>query len=77
MSSKSDRALPPSHTPMINEDGTPSLDWYNYFRIHDQEHGGDLIDRLVRCAPVGSPVTSGAGNPILYVGGVAYELVKV
>jgi hypothetical protein len=81
MSITTRRQLPPPELPFLNKDGTVNIDWYSYLKAHDQEHGGDRTDRLVR-SPRGGTVTpgssgiSGASGTIeLIIDGVSYNVV--
>lgn len=78
MAIQSDRRLPPRETPFLDADGFVSLDWYNYFRLHDDEHGGLGVDTLVRTpnAPtaVGGSGIGGAGTSQFIIDGVQRDV---
>ena len=80
MSTRSRRQLPPNELPFLNPDGTVQLDWYAYLRFHDQEHGGDRTDRVVR-SPAGeltagpSAIAGAAGTVPLTIDGITYNVV--
>ena len=40
MAKRSPRMLPQRDVPFLDADGRINLDWYNYLRVHDGEHGG-------------------------------------
>ena len=75
MAERSPRMLPQRDVPFLDADGLINLDWYNYLKIQDDEHGGPRTDRLVRCPPFDEPQDDGAGNPYVYIGGTRYALV--
>lgn len=81
MSQPSRRRLPPHELPLLQSDGKINLEWYAYFRFHDQEHGGESTDRLVRSTATGpattfpTAVAGATGLVEIVIDGTTYSVV--